>query len=182
MPHILSLLRLAGAPVLLAVAWAGRTTAFWIVLAVMLTSDALDGWAARRLGVVSELGRRLDSLGDYTTMLALPLGTWWLWPSVVRAEAWWLAVLVAAFFGPIVYALVRWRIVPGYHTWGAKAAAVVLSIAYVLRFAWGIAWPLHLGVVLQVLVALEEFAIMVVRPGWSGPMPSVWHARRRGID
>ena len=160
----------------------GSTAGFWAVLAVMLVSDAMDGWLARHLRLASELGRRLDSAGDYATMLALPVSTWWLWPDIVRAEAIWLACAFGAFFAPTVYALLRWRIVPGYHTWGAKGVAVLLSLGFVLRFAWGLTWPLHLAVIIQVLVAVEEFAIMRVLPRWSGSMPSLLHARRKRLE
>ena len=147
---------------------------------VMLVSDALDGWLARRLEVTSELGRRLDSVGDYATVLALPLATWWLWPEVVKAEAAWLAVAFAAFFAHTVYAFIRFRIVPAYHTWAAKGVAVLLSIGFVLRFGWGLRWPLHVAVLIQVLVAVEEFAIGRTLPGWSGSVRSYWDARRMG--
>jgi len=160
LPLAVSVLRLVGAPVLLLVAARGRAQVFWGVLGVMLVSDVLDGWLARRLNTTSELGRRLDSAGDYATVLALPLSVWWLWPTVVRVEA-------------------AWRTVPSYHTWGAKVVCVLLSGGLLLRFGAGVAWPFHVATLLQLGVMLEEFLIASTLPGWSGSIPTLWHARHR---
>jgi hypothetical protein len=43
----------------------------------------------------------------------------------------------------------------------------------------GPAWPFNLAVSLLVLCGLEESAIAMILPGYSGQMPSVWHAWRR---
>ena len=181
-PLVLSLLRLLGAPMLLIVAARGRAPAFWGILGVMLVSDVLDGWLARRLNVTSELGRRLDSVGDYATVLALPLSLWWLWPTRVQAEAGWLTLALGTYFAPTLYCLIRWRIVPSYHTWGAKVVCVLLSGGLILRFTVGVAWPLHAAVVLQLVVMLEELLIARTLPGWSGSIPTLWHARRRAAQ
>lgn len=178
LPTGLSLLRLLGAPLLPLAAALGRARAFWAVLGVVLVSDVLDGWLARRLGVTSELGRRLDSAGDYLTVLALLPSIWWLWPSVVRVEAAWLALALATYFAPTAYCLIRWRTVPAYHTWGAKAVCALLSAALILRFALGVACPLHAAALLQLAVMVEEFMIAFTLPGWSGSVPTLWHARR----
>jgi phosphatidylglycerophosphate synthase len=179
LPLAVSVLRLVGAPVLLLVAALGRAHAFWGVLGVMLVSDVLDGWLARRLNATSELGRRLDSAGDYATVLALPPSVWWLWPTVVRVEAAWLTLAFATYFAPTVYCLIRWRTVPSYHTWGAKVVCVLLSAGLLLRFGAGVAWPFHVATLLQLGVMLEEFLIAFTLPGWSGSIPTLWHARQR---
>jgi CDP-diacylglycerol--glycerol-3-phosphate 3-phosphatidyltransferase len=167
---------------LLIVAAQGRALAFWGLLGVMLVSDVLDGWLARRLQVTSETGRRLDSAGDYATVLALPLSLWWLWPARVRVEAAWLTVALAAYFAPTVYCFIRWRILPSYHTWGAKIVSVLVSAGLILRFTVGLAWPLHAAVLLLLLVMVEEFLIARTLPGWSGSVPTLWHARRRAAQ
>lgn len=86
LPNLLSGLRLAAAPALLALAFAGRREAFLWVLGGSLVTDALDGLAARALDARSELGRRLDSWGDYVTVLAAVPGVLLLWPDVMRRE------------------------------------------------------------------------------------------------
>jgi phosphatidylglycerophosphate synthase len=179
-PNLLSLLRLACAPVMLAVAWVGGSRiVFLALLGVMLLTDALDGFLARRWGAESDLGRRLDSWGDYAGTSVTVLGIWRLWPAVMCEEWPWFAVTVAGCFAIVAYGLIRWGRVLGYHTWLAKGMAIVLPPTVLVLLAGGPAWPFHLAVSLLVLCGLEEFAIAMILPGYSGQMPSIWHAWRR---
>ncbi len=178
LPNVLSVVRLLGAPVLVLAAGLGSVAVFWVVLAVTLLLDVADGFAARRIGASSELGRRLDSVADYAIAVALIPCLASLWPPVVRIEALWLGLGVVTYFAPTIYCLARWRIVPSYHTWSAKLVSALLSVTLVLRLTVGVAWPLHAAILLQVGVMVEEFAIAFTLPGWSGDMPTIWHARR----
>ena len=69
------------APVLLALAWNGAMNPFLALFALGLVSDVLDGVIARRFGVESEFGARLDQWGDFALWVCLPLAAWWLWGS-----------------------------------------------------------------------------------------------------
>ena len=61
LPNALSLLRLTGAATL---AFLPVGAGFWAVYLLCGLSDMLDGALARRLKAESELGSKLDSLGD----------------------------------------------------------------------------------------------------------------------
>lgn len=178
-PNALSLLRIGLAAALLPVAWLGRRDLFWACLAGGLLSDALDGFVARRLHASSDLGRRLDSIGDYVLLLALLPALGLLWPALMRREAPWFAVAVAAYFAPTAWSLLRWRRMPGLHTWASKALAVLMAGALPWMLLDGPALPVRACCALQVVVAVEEFAILALLPGYSGSMPSVVHAWRR---
>lgn len=144
----------------------------------MLVTDALDGFLARRLKAQSELGRRLDSVGDYLTVAAGVAGMALLWPEIVRREWAWFAVGVAGYSAVIVFGLVRWGRIPGYHTWASKAVAVMFAVSLVPLLAGWAAWPFHAVIGLQVLTGVEELAIARMLPGRSGEVPTLWHARR----
>lgn len=183
LPNQLSFIRLGSAPVLVAVAWlTGSRAAFLIVLGIALLTDAFDGYLARRWGAESDLGRRLDSWGDYVVTSAAVVGIWRLWPAVMREEWPWFVTTLAGCFAIVAYGLIRWRRVLGYHTWLAKGMAIVLPITVIVLLAGWSAVPFHATVILEVLGGFEELAIAVVLPGFSGHMPSLWHAwrHRRG--
>ena len=91
-PNLLSGFRLLAAPIMLYLAWTGKPLSFLIMLAISLSTDAIDGFLARRLNWQSELGARLDSWGDFTTYITVPLGAWWLWPDILRREAFFCMV------------------------------------------------------------------------------------------
>ncbi|HSF04071.1 MAG TPA: CDP-alcohol phosphatidyltransferase family protein, partial [Solirubrobacterales bacterium] len=81
-PNLLSAFRAVCAPVLLALAWHGATGSFLVLFALGLASDVLDGALARRLGLESDLGARLDQWADFALWTSLPFGAWWLWPEL----------------------------------------------------------------------------------------------------
>ncbi len=184
LPNLLSVLRLILAPLMVAVAWAsGSRRWFLILFGASLLTDALDGFLARRLHAETDLGRRLDSWGDYLMTAAAVAGIWLLWPDLVRREWLWFLTILVGCFAIVAYGLVRWRRVLGYHTWLGKAVAVILPASVIaLLLGWSSIW-FHLAVVVQLLCGAEEMAIAFLLPGYSGHMPSYWHAlRRRQMD
>lgn len=176
LPNILSALRLASIPPLLALAWLGRPVAFLVLLLAAVLSDAVDGWLARRLGATSPLGARLDSIADYAVYVAVPLGGWWLWPEIVAREAGWFALVVLGYALPGALALLRFRRLSAYHTWSAKLAVAVLSVAVLVLFAGGPAWPLHLGAPVALIAGVEQSAITLIAPRPRDELPTIFHA------
>ena len=90
-PNVLSLLRLIGAAALAFLPLGGG---FWAVYLLCGLSDMIDGALARRLKAVSELGSRLDSLGDLALVIVcavrllpeLELAVWaWVWIGIIAA-------------------------------------------------------------------------------------------------
>ncbi|MBO7418003.1 MAG: CDP-alcohol phosphatidyltransferase family protein [Bacteroidaceae bacterium] len=68
-PNILSASRIALClPLLLVDA---MTMLFWVLYLIAGTTDMLDGFLARRWGVESKFGARLDSLADFVFVLAV---------------------------------------------------------------------------------------------------------------
>jgi cardiolipin synthase len=72
-PNLLSGLRLATVPVFVTLFISGRTNAAVILYACAAWTDFFDGFIARHLGQVSELGKLLDPLADRVFILALTL-------------------------------------------------------------------------------------------------------------
>jgi len=68
-PNLLSMSRIALClPLLLVDA---MTMPFWVLYVIAGTTDMLDGFMARRWGVESKFGARLDSLADFVFVLAV---------------------------------------------------------------------------------------------------------------
>jgi phosphatidylglycerophosphate synthase len=180
LPNIISLIRLAGtSPLLVGAMIAGSRPWFFGLLCVAWFTDALDGWLARRLHAESEVGRMLDSWADYVTAALCVAGLAWLWPEIMAREWLWFAAGVTGYFAIVVHGLVRYGRPPGFHTWAAKGLAVALPVAIVSLITNWSAIPFHVVVVLQAFATLEEVAILLLLPGYSGAMPSAWHAWRR---
>ena len=70
-PNVLSALRLASVPIFIWLFATDRENAAVILYGVGATTDFFDGYIARRLGQVSELGKLLDPLADRVFIVAL---------------------------------------------------------------------------------------------------------------
>jgi CDP-diacylglycerol--glycerol-3-phosphate 3-phosphatidyltransferase len=173
--NLLSCVRLAAIPALLALAALDLRVAFLWLLALAWFTDAIDGPLARRLGQDSARGAELDSLADRGLMLAVPLGVAWLWPEILVREAVWVALLALALVVPRAHAWMKFRALPGYHTWLAKALAVYMAVALLLLLNGYWPWLFRIGALVALLEAAEEVAITSTLDRPRSDIPSWWH-------
>lgn len=68
-PNILTALRLAASPAIVALLWHGHDYAALIVFAIAGITDALDGYLAKRFSLQTRFGRFLDPAADKLLML-----------------------------------------------------------------------------------------------------------------
>ena len=177
-PNVLSATRIALMPAVLIAALAGSRPWFIVLIAASLSTDALDGFLARRLNAFSDFGRKLDSAADYLTLVTGLAGIALLWPAIVRRELPWVASGLAAFFAVIVYGFMRLGRAPCYHTWASKLGAVACALSLVPLLAEWTAVPFHLAIALMITAGVEEMAIVLLVPSHIGEMASAWHAWR----
>lgn len=160
LPNVLTVARIAAVPFF---AWAllidsGHSVAWRLVAAGLFTlaavTDRLDGYLARRMGLVTDLGKLLDPIADKAligTALVLlsALGEiwWWVTVAVLVRE---LGITVMRFF------LLRYLVLPASR--GGKIKTVLQSVAVGLYLL-----PLdHLPAVVSWLAAAVMGAAVVV--------------------
>ena len=142
-PNFLSASRIALClPLLLVDA---MTLPFWVLYLIAGLTDILDGFLARRWGVESKFGARLDSLADFVFVLAVGYK---LFPWLKLPATLWMMIgliaLVKASNAFSVY-LVKQRI-EFLHTKANKLTGLLLFIglmaigqSYFIPVAWGVA-------------------------------------------
>ena len=175
-PNILSMFRIVSAPILVVLAWAGMPNAFIVLFAAILVSDSIDGFIARHLHQESEFGAKLDSWGDLSAVLALPVSVLLLWPDIILDEAPFIATAFICYIVPTIVGAIKYGRPPSYHTWGAKATAVLVGISLILLFLRVSHWPFRLCIPIVVLESIEEIVMTVMLREWHANVPSSWHA------
>ena len=85
-PNLVSSLRLLMAPLLFVFAFLQME--YWFIGALIFAglTDVLDGFLARKMNLISPLGARLDSWGDFTIYSTMAICAWILWPEVTQRE------------------------------------------------------------------------------------------------
>lgn len=165
-PNLLTLLRIALMPIfLIFLAQSGRFAEqmVWAILAVGLLTDVLDGFIARRFGMVSEWGKFLDPLADKLGAITVGIGLV-LW----RDFPLWAVLAVLGrdlFIGVGAIAVLRKTgLVPSSNTWG-KLTSIALGATFFLFLIREDDW----GYVTLVLM----FAFWIV---------SIWAYARYGVQ
>ncbi len=174
-PNVLSLLRIFSVPVLVYLAYQDYPNSFLIILALALSTDALDGYFARKLNQITTLGTTLDSIADTAMYLTITVCAWLLWPELIKKDYIYIVIVISAFVTPMIAGFIKFGRMPSYHTWLAKITTILLSITALFWFITQIVWPFKIAVIVQVLVMIEYIAITLHLKKWRGNIKSFWH-------
>lgn len=181
-PNLLTLFRVLAAPfVALVFAFFDKPLAGWIAFVLFVAAaltDFVDGWAARRWGQVSEIGKMLDPIADkamVTIALAALMGLiglefWYVLPASAILLREVLVSGLREYLGDVklpVTSLAKW-----------KTTAQMVSIGWLLLFqpsegAWGA------GTVAGIAL-LWVAAVLTVMTGWDYFSKGAAVIRRRG--
>ena len=161
-PNLVSFIRILLAPFMLWLAIEQEPVWFIIALLVSEFTDVLDGFLARQLNQITDLGSRLDSWGDFCIYSVLAVSAWILWPDIVLEEIIYVSAIIISFTLPVVIGVIKFRTITSYHTWSVKIAVAITVISYILLFIDISAWPFRLAAMVCVYAALEEIAITLM--------------------
>lgn len=106
LPNAITGLRLAMAPVLLWLLWAGHFQAALVVALVAGASDLVDGFLAKRFGWQSRLGSLLDPIADKLMLGLAVLGLW----LAAMLPAWLVGLVLVRDLVIVTGALAWWRV------------------------------------------------------------------------
>ena len=149
-----SLLRVVLTPPVLWLIWLGLDYRWWMfgLVVIMIISDILDGYFARRFGEITQWGKILDPLAD-----KVAIGTITLLLVFTRGLPAWVAFVVVGRDLLILLAasilMNRVKIVISSNMWG-KVATLVMSLLLV-------AYAMDFAVVKQPLLILAAILLVV---------------------
>lgn len=164
--HLPNILTAARVP--LAVAMLFVKTLSWAFLTLYLLcglTDILDGFFARKFGVQSRLGARLDSAADLVLIAVL---IWKLWPVIAPGTGIivWIAAVAAVRFAAAITARLRFGIFGFLHTWGNKLSGFLIILYPVVLRLTTARWVLYVILIVSTVSALEELFIELSAESW----------------
>jgi phosphatidylglycerophosphate synthase len=179
-PLLLTLLRIALAPVVVATALAGgNRIVFAVCLVAAFLSDIFDGVIARRLGIATPALRRLDSVADSLVYIAATFAVWRLHPQAILNREVLLGALVMLELARYIFDFAKFRREASYHMWSSKLWGVMLFAAFVSLLAFDADNVLvTAAIVLGILCDIEGLLISFVLRRWQSDVPTFMAALR----
>ncbi|GGH23815.1 CDP-alcohol phosphatidyltransferase family protein [Paenibacillus segetis] len=155
-PNFLSFSRMLLSLVLLVVK--PLSIVFYVLYIACGLSDMLDGYIARRTGVSSRLGAKLDTVADLIMTIVLFVI---LYPIVhlTKVIVIWIIVIGLIRVSSIVIVLMKYKSFAILHTYGNKITGMMMFIFPLLMPFLQVSVLLYIICIMASLSALEELAI-----------------------
>lgn len=182
----ITLYRLLAAPVLLFFLWTNQVHWFKWLLPLSFFSDAIDGYLARRYKAGSRFGSILDSIADDLTVIVAFIGLIRFDPVFFHKEFYIIAILFSFFAAQAVMAFIRYGKISSFHTYLAKAAAIMQGTFLILVFHLPEPfYPLFYATALITATELlEEMILVLLLPKWQTNVKGVywWWKERKELQ
>ncbi|MCW8851699.1 MAG: CDP-alcohol phosphatidyltransferase family protein [Gammaproteobacteria bacterium] len=178
LPNIVSVLRILMAPVLIYFALTHQPGWYIGMLIFTVFTDLLDGFLARVLRQITEMGSHLDSWGDFVIYNTMAVCAWILWPDIIEREKVYFIIIVLSFILPAIIGYIKFHRFTSYHTWAVKLAVAVTIVSYVLLFTGLLDWPFRVAAVFCLYAAIEEIVITLLIRHERVDVRSFWQALR----
>ncbi len=173
LPNIVSCIRIVGALILL-IFFDEFSTEFLIIYGISASTDALDGYLARKFDVCSVLGVTLDTIGDGLIGLA-PVKVLIVQKLIAPWFIVWIAVSFCLFFTSAMISFFKFKKLSFPHTYFDKLLGVAVAASPFLFHIVSI--NVLLGIVGTIFfIASIESVIIEIKLKEAKPfVPSIFH-------
>ena len=174
-----SFYRVLAAPLLLALVYLDTRTLFTWFLMFSFTTDAIDGFLARKLKITSARGSQLDSLGDQVTLIIGVVGLFYFESTFMRAHLFLLLIIFIPYIIQMFLAFRKYGKATAFHTYLAKLSALTQGI-FILYFLFfePINWLFYFMLVIGVLETIEEITLIFLYDKWVDGVKGLYWALR----
>ena len=173
----LSFYRIAAVPILLVLLWFGEREIFTWFLLVSYSTDAIDGYLARKLKIISERGAQLDSIGDQLTFIVGLIGLWVFEKAFIKENLLLIAIAFVPYIVQMFIAFKKYGKATAFHTYLAKISAVTQAF-FILStlFFYPVYHLFYVMLVIGVLETLEEIKLIFMYDNWVKDVKGIYWA------
>ena len=172
-------LRLVSVPFIAAFVLLDWRTFAGMAYLVSFSSDALDGFVARRFNMESDRRGRLDSIADEFLLAAGVLAFYRFETDFFLQHLELILVILSLYVFQLVFSLIRYGTFSSFHTISARAAAVVQALFLTSIFFFApVPWLFYTMIVLSALELLEENLLIAMFPTWRAHVNGIYWVLR----
>lgn len=176
-----SFYRIFAAPLLLVLIFLDERLVFTWMLLISYSTDAIDGYLARKLKITSPRGSQLDSIGDQITLTIGLIGLSYFELAFIKAN---LIVIIIAFIPYIIQMIIaylKYGKATAFHTYLAKLSAILQSIFILWSLFYNPEMVLfYVMIVIGILETIEEITLIFMYDNWASDVKSIYHAYKDG--
>jgi CDP-diacylglycerol--glycerol-3-phosphate 3-phosphatidyltransferase len=178
-----SFYRIAAVPVLLALLLLEEQQVFTWFLLISYSTDAIDGFLARKLKITSARGSQLDSMGDQLTFIMGLIGLWTFENDFILENLLLIAIAFTPYLLQMAIAFHKYGKTTAFHTYLAKTSAVLQGVFILWTLFFGpVIWLFYVMIVIGILETIEEITLIFMYDEWVADVKGFYwalHDKRR---
>ena len=172
-----SFYRIFAVPFLLALIFLDERLVFTWLLLVSYSTDAIDGYLARKLKITSPRGSQLDSFGDQLTLTMGLIGLFYFETAFIKTN---LLIILIAFVPYIIQMIIaysKYGKATAFHTYLAKLSAIIQSVFILWSLFFTPQYVLFYAMIaIGILETIEEITLIFMYDNWASDVKSIFHA------
>ncbi|MCK0178401.1 CDP-alcohol phosphatidyltransferase family protein [Flavobacteriaceae bacterium S0862] len=174
-----SFYRVVAAPFLVLLLWLDERQLFAWFLLISYSTDAIDGYLARKLKITSPRGSQLDSFGDQITLVVGLIGLLIFENEFIKKNILLISIAFVPYIIQMILAYYKYGKATAYHTYFAKLSAIIQSafILYSLFFAPNYAL-FYIMIVFGLIETFEEITLIFMYDNWASDVKGIYWALR----
>ena len=174
-----SFYRIFAAPFLLGLIWFDERLIFAILLLISYSTDAIDGYLARKLEITSPRGSQLDSFGDQVTLIVGLIGLFIFEKEFIKTNIILILVAFVPYIIQMILAYAKYGKATAFHTYLAKLSAILQSIFILWALFFSPNYTLfYIMIIIGLLETFEEVTLIFMYEVWASDVKGIYWAMR----
>ena len=172
-----SFYRIFAAPFLLTLIWLDERLFFAWLLLVSYSTDAIDGYLARKLKITSPRGSQLDSFGDQITLIVGLIGLFYFETDFIKANLTLILIAFIPYIIQMIMAYYKYGKATAFHTYLAKFSAIIQSVFILWSLFFNPEYALFYAMIgIGILETIEEITLIFMYDNWASDVKSIYWA------
>ena len=172
-----SFYRIFAAPLLLVLILLDERFVFTWMLLISYSTDAIDGYLARKLKITSSRGSQLDSFGDQITLIIGLIGLSYFETTFIKANLVIILIAFVPYIIQMIIAYLKYGKATAFHTYLAKLSAILQSVFILWSLFFNPEMVLfYVMIGIGILETIEEITLIFMYNNWASDVKSIYHA------
>ncbi len=172
-----SFYRILAAPFLLAIIWFDQRLVFAWLLLISYSTDAIDGYLARKLKITSPRGSQLDSFGDQVTLIIGLIGLFYFEANFIKTNLILIIVALTPYIIQMIIAYLKYGKATAFHTYLAKLSAIMQCVFILYSLFFSPEYSLfYTMIVIGLLETFEEITLIFMYDNWASDVKGIYWA------